>query len=90
VFEKTELPQTDEEYASYQLIRGFLAAHAQNGSFFLLTDARRPDLIERWYATLRCVKILELRVGCKVLTWQELAHAAPRSLRVFLSEKYGL
>ena len=90
VFEKAELPQTDEEYTTYQLLRGFLAAHAQNGSFCLLADARRPDLIEYWYTSLRCVKILDLRLRCKVLTWQELAHACPQSLRAFLSEKYGL
>ena len=90
VFDNAELPQTDDEYTTYQLIRGFLAAHAHHGSFCLLADARRPDLIELWYATLRCVKILELRVRCKVLTWQELAHACPASLRAFLTEKYGL
>ena len=90
VFEEVDLPQTDREYTTYQLIRGFLAANARGGSFCLLTDARRPDLIELWYATLRCVKILDLRLRCKILTWQELAQAAPSSLRIFLSEKYGL
>lgn len=90
VFEKAELPQTDREYTTYQLIRGFLGAHARGICFCLLTDARRPDLVEMWYATLRCVKILDLRLRCKVLSWQELARAAPLSLRTFLTEKYGL
>jgi hypothetical protein len=56
----------------------------------LLADARRPDLIEVWYATLGCVKILDLRLRCKLLTWQELAEFLPRPLQAFLEEKYGL
>ena len=90
VFHQEELPQNEGSFTSYQLIRGFLAAHARECSFCLLVDARRPDLIEVWYATLRCVKILDLRVRCKVLTWQELTRFVPRSLQTFLGEKYGL
>jgi hypothetical protein len=90
VFEPSELPQTNREYTSYQLIRGFLAGYARNSSFCLLADARRPDLLEVWYATLRCVRVLDLRMRCKVLTWQELARAAPPTLRGFLAEKYGI
>jgi hypothetical protein len=90
VFEEGELPQSADEYTSYQLIRGVLAAHAMGGSFCLLADARRPDLIQIWYATVKCVKVLELRLRCKLLTWQELAQAAPSTLGAFLVEKYGI
>lgn len=89
-FEAEELPQGEGEYTSYQLIRGVLAAYARQCSFCLLTDARRPDLIETWYATVKCVKNLELRLRCKLLTWQEVARVVPRGLRSFLQEKYGL
>ena len=90
VFEASELPQTEREYTSYQLIRGILAAYATDRVFCLIADARRPDLIEIWYATLRCVTVPDLRIRCKLLTWQELAKFAPGGLRRFLAEKYGL
>ena len=90
VFEEEELPQNEREFTSYQLIRGFLAAHAQECSFCLLADARRPDLIEMWFATVKCVKIFDLRLLCKLLTWQELTQVVPRGLRSFLVVKYGL
>jgi hypothetical protein len=77
-------------YASYQLLRNVLAAHALGLSFCVLLDARRPDLIEDWYAVLRCIKIAELRNGCRVLTWQELASCLPSALREFLNLKYGI
>lgn len=77
-------------YCSYQLIRNVLAAHATGASFCVLADARRPDLIEAWYRTLRCVRPVDLRVRCQVLTWQELASALPLRLRRFLDEKYGI
>jgi hypothetical protein len=90
VFDRERLPQSEGEFTSYQLIRGVLAAQAGQGSYCLLTDARRPDLIELWYATLQGVKILDLRLRCRVVTWQEVARAAPRGLQTFLAEKYGL
>lgn len=90
VFEENQLPQTEREYTSYQLIRGFLAAYATGNSYCLIADARRPDLIEIWYSTLKCVTIFDLRLRCKILTWQELGQAAPAGLKRFLAEKYGL
>ena len=90
VFDEEELPQTDRDFLSYQLIRNVLAAHASGRAFCVLTDARRPELIEDWYAVMKCVRPVGLRPCCKVLTWQELARALPRGLRVFLSEKYGI
>jgi hypothetical protein len=90
VFNRRDLPQTREKYSGYQLIRNVLAAYAMEMSFCVICDARRPDLIEQWYAVMRCVKIADLRVRCKVLTWQELSEALPDDLQRFLDEKYGI
>lgn len=90
VFDSDELPRAGDRYAGYQLIRNVLAAQAHAASFCVLLDARRPDLLEQWYAVMRCVRPPELRVRCQVLTWQELAAALPRKLQAFLAEKYGI
>jgi hypothetical protein len=90
VFDEEELPQTDKDYRSYQLIRNVLAAQASGCTFCLLTDARRPELIEDWYAVMKCVRPVDLRMRCKVLTWQEVAALTPRIVRNFLGEKYGI
>jgi hypothetical protein len=90
VFDRRALPQSKEKYEGYQLIRNVLAAYALNCSFCVMTDARRPDLIEFWYSVMRCVKWTELRLRCKVLTWQELAVVLPEDLNNFLDEKYGI
>ena len=90
VFHRLDLPQTRERYLSYQLIRNVLAAYALNCSFCVLHDARRPDLRDAWYDVMRCVKLHDLRLRCKVLTWRELAVALPGPLQLFLEEKYGI
>ena len=90
VFEVGILPRRGQEYVSYQLLRNVLAAYALDLSFCVLLDARRPDLIEDWYAVMRCVRRMDLRTRCKVLTWQELAPALPSSLQCFLELKYGI
>ena len=90
VFDSRQLPQTGEHYLSYQLLRNVLAAHAQGGSFCVLVDARRSDLVEAWYAVMRCVKPVALRTELRISTWQEVTDAAPRTLRAFLSKKYGI
>jgi Restriction Endonuclease associating with ARP len=90
VFERRALPQTRTQYLCYQLIRNVLAAHLTGGRFCVLADERRPDLIEAWYCVMRCVKPFDLRLRCKVLTWQELAQVLPEPLRHFLAEKYGI
>jgi len=77
-------------YFSYQLIRNVLAAHANRCSFCVIADARRPDLREAWYSVMRCVQILDLRLRCKMLTWQELSAELPGKLQEFLKEKYGI
>ncbi len=90
VFERRLLPQSKDKYQGYQLIRNVLAAHALSCSFCVMTDARRPDLIEFWYSVMRCVKPADLRLRCKVLTWQELSVVLPDDLNEFLDEKYGI
>jgi hypothetical protein len=90
VFECRKLPRRGEKYVSYQLLRNVIAAHALDFSFCVLLDERRPDLIEDWYAILRCIRISALSSKCRVLSWQELAHFLPQRLRTFLGLKYGI
>jgi len=90
VFEVQALPASGGQVLNYQLIRGVLAAHCTDGSFCVLCDARRPDLIERWYSVIESVKCCDLRCRLQMLTWQELATALPKSFRQFLTNKYGV
>jgi hypothetical protein len=90
VFDATALPQTATHYLSYQLLRNVLAAHALQCAFCVLLDARRPDLIESWYAVMKCVQPADLRTALRVLTWQELAQTLPNTLQEFLASKYGI
>jgi hypothetical protein len=90
VFDGSELPIRNGEYGGYQLVRGALAAHTLECSFCVLCDARRPDLIEVWYAILRAIRPVELRCRLKLLTWQELAETLPPDLQDFLAVKYGI
>jgi hypothetical protein len=89
-FDRKLLPQTKDTYLGYQLIRNVLAASAMDCSFCVLLDERRPDLREQWYAVMRAVREADLRVRCKVLTWQELSEVLPDDLAMFLDEKYGI
>jgi hypothetical protein len=90
VFDRQQLPQVNDHYLSYQLLRNVLAAYALDCSFCVLVDARRPDLIDAWYAVLKSVKPVALRTRLRLSTWQEMARAAPAKLRVFLATKYGI
>ena len=90
VFECRKLPQDARGFLSYQLIRNVLSAHHGQCSFCVMLDARRPDLREAWFAVMSCIRIVDLRLRCKVLTWQELAEALPGKLQRFLLEKYGI
>jgi hypothetical protein len=90
VFDVRSLPQADGQYLSYQLIRNVLAAHAGACSFCVMADERRPDLREYWYRVMRCIRSAELRVRCKMITWQELAEVLPPKLQKFLDAKYGI
>jgi hypothetical protein len=90
VFDREQLPQTDDRYLSYQLLRNVLAAHAQQCSFCVLVDARRPDLADAWYAVMKCVKPVGLRIKLKISTWQEVTQNVPSKLQAFLAAKYGI
>ena len=90
VFYRGQLPQQLNHYLSYQLIRNVLAAHATGFSFCVLADSRRPDLLEAWFQVMQAIRPVELRVRCKVLTWQELATVLPQTLQDFLEEKYAI
>jgi hypothetical protein len=90
VFEGRRLPQHGGRFLCYQLLRNVMAAHHSVGSFCVLLDARRPDLMELWFSVMSCVRSVDLRLRCKVLTWQELAGVLPRKLQGFLEEKYGI
>jgi Restriction Endonuclease associating with ARP len=90
VFDTSDLPREGDKLASYQLIRNVLAAYANDCGFCVLLDTRRPDLIESWYAILRCVRPVVLRVRCKLLTWQELTSVLADPLCEFLDVKYGI
>jgi hypothetical protein len=89
-FDLSLLPVRNGMQGGYQLIRGTLAAYAMDCSFCVICDARRPDLIEAWYAVMRSVRAFELRYRLKLLTWQELASLLPMGLRQFLETKYGI
>jgi len=83
-------PAGDAGYASYQLIRNVLAAHAANCSFCVIHDERRPDLRDEWFQVMSAVKSAQMRTCLKVLTWQELAAVLPTPLQEFLDLKYGI
>jgi hypothetical protein len=84
------LPIQALERRGYQVMRGILAAFATGGRFCLLCDARRPDLIEIWYAVLRHVQRADLRTRTMLLTWQEIAPLLPSPIRRLLASKYGI
>jgi len=90
VFDHRQLSQIGDHYLSYQLLRNVLAAYALRCSFCVLVDARRPDLVDAWYAVMKCVKPIELRTELRISTWQEVALAVPPGLRAFLAVKYGI
>ncbi len=90
-FAVAELPRTaTDDFQSYQLLRGVLAAHALDCRFAVVLDRRRSDLIERWFEILRAVRSSDLRSRLQIVTWQELAMAAPLVVRRFLEVKYGI
>jgi Restriction Endonuclease associating with ARP len=90
IFDLAALPRTGDLFQNYQLIRGVLAAYSTGGSFCLLCDARRPDLIEQWYSVVRTVSNCDLRCRLLLITWQEITHALSKSLRQLLQVKCGL
>lgn len=90
-FSVEDLPRTAAgHFQSYQLLRGVLAAHASDQRFAVVLDRRRSDLIERWFEVLCAVRSGNLRSRLQLVSWQELAAASPRTVRLFLAEKYGI
>jgi len=85
-----EAAPRERRYLGYQLIRNVLAAYAHGCRFCVVHDERRPDLREAWFEVMAAVRDAEMRTRCAVVTWQELAAAAPAGLREFLAEKYGI
>jgi hypothetical protein len=90
VFDVDRLPKRKEKYRSCQLIRGALAAHADGASFAVVCDQRRQDLVDSCFEVMSAVASAELRCRMSVVTWQEIAAAAPPKVRLFLAEKYGI
>lgn len=81
---------TTPGFASYQLLRNVLAAHALGLRFAVLLDQRRPDLLEAWFSVLAAVRTAELRTRLLILTWQEFSAVLPAPLQRFLDLKYGI
>jgi hypothetical protein len=90
LFDREALTITRRGVAGYQLIRGVLAAYQEEARFCVLLDARRPDLIEAWYAVIRAVRSYQMQSRLRLLTWQEIAATVPAPLRAFLANKYGI
>ncbi len=91
VFDPDLLELAPRGIRNYQLLRGILAAHADPASrFCVFLDARRPDLREAWYATVRAVRSYQLQSRLRLVTWQEIAAALPSPLRNFLAGKYNI
>jgi len=90
VFDASELPVCDGVVRGWQLIRGVLAAHATGGSFAVVCDGRRADLMEAWFTVVRAVQDCALRTRIGMFTWQEIAVCVPPRVRSFLEEKYGI
>jgi hypothetical protein len=90
VFYLSELPVRDGVVRGWQLIRGALAAHATSGSFAVVCDGRRADLMEAWFGVARAVRDCALRTRIGMFTWQEIARCVPARVQRFLKEKYGI
>ncbi|MBM4158540.1 MAG: hypothetical protein FJ216_07150 [Ignavibacteria bacterium] len=89
-FYKSFLKQTKRGYENYQIIRNILALQERFNRFVLLCDERRPDLIIRFYETVKCIRDISIRNKCKVITWQQVAFVCRKNLKKFLEQKYGI
>ena len=89
-FEVEALPWEDDTLKSYQLVRNVLTADEHGGTFTLICDQRRPDLLQAWWRVYGAIRRTALRRRCGFRTWQEVAAASPQPLRDFLKEKCGL
>jgi hypothetical protein len=91
IFDPTLLPRVGDKVHSYQLVRGILAAFAnENIRYCLLCDDRRRDLSELWSEVLGAIRRHDQRWRCVLVTWQELSGALPKPLQIWLQRKYGI
>ena len=91
VFNSDLLPGDADRVHGYQLVRGILAAFADETSrYCLLCDERRRDLIDLWFKVLSAVRRYDQRWRCILVTWQELSETLPMPLRTWLQQKYGI
>ena len=91
VFDSDRLPGDASKLHGYQLVRGILAAFAdETGRYCLLCDERRRDLIDLWFKVLSAIRRYDQRWRCILVTWQELSETLPTPLRVWLQQKYGI
>jgi hypothetical protein len=90
IFDTEVLPRKQKSFLSYQLLRGVMAAVEHDARFCLMCDARRPDLIARWFSVLSAVRSSTVRCRLQLVTWQEIALCLPQSLQSFLTNKYGI
>jgi hypothetical protein len=91
IFDLALLPRAGDKLRSYQLVRGILAAFAdENARYCLLCDERRRDLIERWSEVLGAIRRHDQRWRCLLMTWQEISRTLPNPLQSWLERKYGI
>jgi hypothetical protein len=91
VFDSDRLPGDASRLHGYQLVRGILAAFADDTSrYCLLCDQRRSDLIDLWFEVVSAIRRYDQRWRCILVTWQELSETLPMPLRIWLQEKYGI
>jgi hypothetical protein len=90
-FDPVLLPRDGDKLRSYQLVRGILAAFAdESGRYCLICDERRRDLIDLWSEVLGAIRRHDQRWRCVLVTWQELSRTLPQSLQSWLLRKYGI
>jgi len=89
-FDTEALQRRQKSFLSYQLLRGVMAAVEHDARFCLMCDARRTDLIARWFGVLSAVRSSTIRCRLQLVTWQEIALCLPRPLQSFLAAKYGI
>lgn len=90
VFDVDALPWNGDTLMSYQLVRNVLAAEEHGGSFTLLCDQRRPDLLHAWWTVHAAIRGVDLRRRCGFRTWQEIAAVSLPTVADWLRAKYGL
>jgi hypothetical protein len=89
-FDVERLPQKNDQFLHYQLIRNVLAARYHEANFVLICDRRRPDLMQAFADVTSLVVDQQLRQRCSVITWQQITSTMPADVQSFLADKYGI